>query len=129
MSSAVIELLQKRLEIYNAASVVEEEYAVKEILQETALYALWRADFFDVAAFQGGTSLRILHRLQRFSEDLDFILKTPDSAFNWEKYLPKVVTALEEFGLRSKLLDRSRMDQNASADGTAPIRSLGWAGS
>jgi predicted nucleotidyltransferase component of viral defense system len=38
-----------------AASAVEEEYAVKEILQETALYALWRADFFDVAAFQGGT--------------------------------------------------------------------------
>jgi predicted nucleotidyltransferase component of viral defense system len=112
MSSVVIELLQKRLEFYKAASAVEEEHAVKEILQETALYALWRADFFDVAAFQGGTSLRILHRLQRFSEDLDFILKTPDTAFKWEKYLPKVFTALEEFGLRSKLLDRSRMDQN-----------------
>jgi hypothetical protein len=108
----VIELLQKRLEIYKPSSAVEEEHAIKEILQETALYALWRADFFDVAAFQGGTSLRILHQLQRFSEDLDFILKTPDTAFKWEKYLPRVFAALEEFGLRPKLLDRSRMDQN-----------------
>jgi len=108
----VIELLQKRLELYKAASAVEEEHAIKEILQETVLYALWRADFFDVAAFQGGTSLRILHRLQRFSEDLDFILKTPNAAFKWERYLPKAFAALEEFGLRSKLLDRSRMDQN-----------------
>ncbi|HMI75502.1 MAG TPA: nucleotidyl transferase AbiEii/AbiGii toxin family protein, partial [Steroidobacteraceae bacterium] len=88
----MIELLQKRLEFYKAASAVQEELAIKEILQETALYALWRADFFDVAAFQGGTSLRILHRLQRFSEDLDFILQTPDTAFKWEKYLPKVFT-------------------------------------
>src|SRR5260370_37658142 len=73
---------------------------------------MWRGDFFDGGWFQGGTCLRILHRLQRFSEDLDFILQTPDTAFKWEKYLPKVFTALEEFGLRSKLLDRSRMDQN-----------------
>jgi hypothetical protein len=36
----VIELLQKRLEIYKPASAVEEEHAIKEILQETALYAL-----------------------------------------------------------------------------------------
>lgn len=108
----MIELLQKRLEIYKPASAVEEEHAIKEILQETALYALWRADFFDVAAFQGGTSLRILHQLQRFSEDLHFILKTPDSAFKWDKYLPRVFAALEEFGLRSKLLDRGHMDQN-----------------
>jgi hypothetical protein len=105
-------MLQKRLEIYKPASAVEEEHAIKEILQETALYALWRADFFEVAAFQGGTSLRILHQLQRFSEDLDFILKTPDTAFKWQKYLPRVFAALEEFGLRPKLLDRSRMDQN-----------------
>lgn len=108
----MIELLQKRLAFYKSASAVDEEHAVKEILQETALYALWRADFFEVAAFQGGTSLRILYRLQRFSEDLDFILKMPDTAFKWDKYLPKVLTALEEFGLRSKVTNRSRMDQN-----------------
>ncbi len=69
---------------------VEEEQAIKEIVQELALYALWRADFFAVAAFQGGTGLRILHGLPRFSEYLDFMLKVPNLEFDWSAYLHKV---------------------------------------
>ncbi len=63
----MIELIQQRLEQSQPANPVEEEQATKEIMQEIALYALWRADFFKVAAFQGGTSLRILYGLRRFS--------------------------------------------------------------
>jgi Nucleotidyl transferase AbiEii toxin, Type IV TA system len=120
----VIELLQKRLEIYKPASAVEEEHAIKEILQETALYALWRADFFDVAVFQGGTSLRILHQLRRFSQDLDFILKTPDTAFKWEKYSPRVFAALEEFGLRPKQVDSISNQLKLSFDGGGHARTI-----
>lgn len=53
----MIELIQERFASYNAANQLQEEYAVKEILQDIALYGLWRAGFFDIAAFQGGTSL------------------------------------------------------------------------
>jgi len=70
----VIDLLRSRLEKYSVTNAVQEEQALKEILQEVALYALWRSGFFEIAAFQGGTSLRILYGLPRFSEDLDFIL-------------------------------------------------------
>ena len=54
--------------------------ALKEIFQEIALLGLWRAKFFERAAFYGGSALRILYGLNRFSEDLDFSLlkKTPD---------------------------------------------------
>ena len=83
----MIELIQERLSSYNAANQLEEEYAIKEILQEIALYGLWRAGFFDHAAFQGGTCLRILYGMTRFSEDLDFILKKPDPHFAWPVYL------------------------------------------
>jgi len=86
----MIELIQQRLDNYKASNPVEEEQATKEILQEVALYSLWRAEFFEVAAFQGGTSLRILHKLPRFSEDLDFILKKPDLDFEWSGYLQKL---------------------------------------
>ena len=84
---------------------------MREILQEVALYALWRAQFFEDAAFQGGTSLRILHGLPRFSEDLDFILKDPDPDFDWKPYLDKLLQGLGEFGLQAEALDKSRMDQ------------------
>lgn len=106
----MIEIIQQRLDRYRVGNALEQEHALKEILQEVGLYALWRADFFDVAAFQGGTSLRILQRLPRFSEDLDFILKTPDPGFNWQRYLDPMTAVLTEFGLRSELLDKSRMD-------------------
>ena len=107
----MIELIQDRLASYNTANQLEEEYAVKEILQDIALYGLWRAGFFDIAAFQGGTSLRILHGMSRFSEDLDFILKKPDPDFSWPVYLQGMVECFEEFGLKSEILDKGRMDQ------------------
>jgi len=108
----MIELLQQQLDHYQATDPIAEEQATREILQEVALYALWRARFFEVAAFQGGTSLRILHGLPRFSEDLDFILKTPDPDFAWHPYLKKLLLGLQEFGLHSEVIDKSHMDQN-----------------
>ena len=107
----MIEIIQQRLARYRAANALDEEQAIKEILQEVALYALWRADFFEVAAFQGGTSLRILHKLPRFSEDLDFILKEPDLTFDWGRYLDRLLEGLREFGLHSEVLDKSKMDK------------------
>lgn len=108
----MIEMLRKRLERYACVNAMQEEQALKEILQELALHALWRAGFFDIAIFQGGTSLRILHGLPRFSEDLDFILKKPDPTFEWAHYFESLTRVLAQFGVRCELTDRSRMDRN-----------------
>lgn len=107
----MIELIQQRLNEYNAANAIEEEQAIKEIIQEIALFGLWKAGFFDVAAFQDGTSLRVLYDLPRFSEDLDLILKEPDPGFDWSGYLKRLLENLEEFGLKTEVKDKSRMDQ------------------
>ena len=107
----MIELIQQKLATYDAANQLEEEHAVKEILQDIALYGLWRIGFFDLAAFQGGTSLRILYGMTRFSEDLDFILKISDPDFTWPVYLDGMIACFEEFGIKSEVLDKSRMDQ------------------
>jgi len=111
----MIELIQKRLEAYNPGSPLEEENALKEIVQEILLFALWREGFFEVAAFQGGTSLRILHGLPRFSEDIDFILLEPDPAFTWRPYLNNLAETCKEFGIEPEVLDKNRMDQNVKA--------------
>jgi len=107
----MIEIIQQKLDSCHASNPVEEEQATKEIMQEIALYGLWRADFFEVAAFQGGTSLRILHRLPRFSEDLDFMLQTPDSEFDWSAYLSRLLECFEEYGLQSEALPKGSMDR------------------
>jgi len=107
----MIELIQQRLDGYRASSPVSEEQAIKEIIQEIALYALWRAGFFEVAAFQGGTSLRILHQLPRFSEGLDFMLLEADPDFEWKGYLKQLLAVFEEYGLMSEALPKGRMEQ------------------
>ena len=70
MHSAVADMLKK----YDCKSTDDYKNALKEIIQEIALLGLFRANFFDSAAFYGGTSLRIFYGLDRFSEDLDFSL-------------------------------------------------------
>ncbi|WP_370175774.1 nucleotidyl transferase AbiEii/AbiGii toxin family protein [Sphingobium abikonense] len=107
----MIEIIQEKLRQYRAANAVEEENATKEIIQEIALYALWRGDFFDVALFQGGTSLRILHRLPRFSEDLAFMLRSPNPEFDWAPYLKTLVKVFAQFGLKLDAQPKERMDK------------------
>lgn len=107
----MIDLMQKRLAEYKVVGPIEEENALKEIIQEIMLFALWQAGFFEVAAFQGGTSLRILHGLPRFSEDMDFILLEPNAAFSWQPYLDNLTETCKEFGVEPEALDKARMDQ------------------
>jgi predicted nucleotidyltransferase component of viral defense system len=73
--------------------------------------ALSRADFFKLAEFHGGTALRILYGLQRFSEDLDFALLQVDEKFNWQKYFAIICDELNMYGYNVELQDRSKADQ------------------
>lgn len=107
----MIDIIKEKLRQYQATNTIEEANAVKEILQEIALYALWRANFFERALFQGGTSLRILHGLPRFSEDLDFILRAPEANFDWPPYLKTLTEIVGQFGLRLDAQPRSSMDR------------------
>ena len=70
--------------------------ALREIMQEIALLGLWRSKFFESAAFYGETAMRVLHGLDRFSEDLDFSLLKPMSDFDIAKYLGALQKELEE---------------------------------
>lgn len=105
------EIIQARLASYKAANAVEVENATKEIIQEIALYGLWRAKFFETAVFQGGTSLRILHKLPRFSEDLDFMLLVPDSKFDWAPFLKILMETFAEYGLQPEMVSKEQMDK------------------
>lgn len=92
------DIIQKKLETYKAKSPDDELNALKEITQEVALYSLYKVGFFQNVCFLGGTSLRILHGLDRFSEDLDFSLWKPDVRFNLESFLDKAMVQMNAYG-------------------------------
>lgn len=106
------DLIQERLKFYAPETAEDEENAIKEITQEVVLYGLEQAGFFAQAVFQGGTCLRVVHGLDRFSEDLDFALKTPDSSFDPGSFLAAAARVLGAYGYE---LEVSGDDQIAGA--------------
>ncbi len=94
----VQEAVKQMLAKYDCQSTVEYTHALQEILQEIALLGLWRSKFFEHGAFYGGTALRILYGLDRFSEDLDFSLLRPNSKFQLHKYLAALEKEIQAFG-------------------------------
>ncbi len=99
-----------------------EEYlnALREILQQLALLGLWRAKFFEHAAFYGGTALRMLHGLDRYSEDLDFSLLRPMPGFSLEGYGAALRREISGFGFEPSF-DR-RVESRSGAIESAVLK-------
>ena len=78
---------------------------LREVLQVLVLLGLKRAGFFSYASFYGGTALRILHGLDRFSEDLDFCLHPTElkDVFDLGSYAPVIEETLASFGFQMRM--------------------------
>ncbi|MFT4023093.1 MAG: nucleotidyl transferase AbiEii/AbiGii toxin family protein [Flavihumibacter sp.] len=92
-------MIREWIKEYKPQSREQAEAALREIMQEVALAGLSRTDFFDRAAFYGGTALRIFHGLDRFSEDLDFSLLTKEPGFLLEPYFESITTEFAAIGM------------------------------
>lgn len=71
---------------------------VREYMQARILASMQRHGAFLCLAFYGGTALRFLYALPRFSEDLDFTLTFPDADYDFRKYLREARTELTAEG-------------------------------
>ena len=103
--NSVFDLMLKK---YSPQDNHQKENAVKEIIQEIVLSGLSRGGFFDKAVFYGGTCLRILYGLDRFSEDLDFALIKKDSSFKLENYFPSIKKELLSYGLNMEVIKKEK---------------------
>jgi predicted nucleotidyltransferase component of viral defense system len=105
--------VRKMLERYPRNNLGDHLSALREILQEIALLGLWRAKFFEKAAFYGGTALRILYGLDRFSEDLDFSLLSPRKDFDLTPYLDALRKEIAAFGFDVRVESASKTSRSA----------------
>ncbi|MCJ7645794.1 nucleotidyl transferase AbiEii/AbiGii toxin family protein [bacterium] len=76
----------------------EKIHLVREDLQLVLLKTLYDIGMFRNLAFVGGTALRILFGLKRFSEDLDFTL-IRKKGYNFNKFSRAIEYQLEKYGL------------------------------
>jgi predicted nucleotidyltransferase component of viral defense system len=93
---------------YDCRRVEDSVRALREILQEIALLGLWRSKFFEKAAFYGGTALRILYGMDRYSEDLDFSLLKPMPDFDMLRYSDALQKEIRSFGFDVTVTKREK---------------------
>lgn len=104
MNNVIKQMLSK----YEINNINDEINALKEIIQEIIISGLSRGEFFDKAAFYGGTALRIFYNLDRFSEDLDFALITPNKDFDISKYFAYIEKELQAYGLNLEISSKQK---------------------
>lgn len=109
MNSAIEQMLERY------ACQTRDDYvnALREILQQIALLGLWRGKFFEHAAFYGGTALRVLYGLDRYSEDMDFSLLKPAADFSLGAYGEALRRELTSFGFEVSFESRKRNPKSA----------------
>ena len=99
MKQVIRDYIQRK----NPQNLHDYDRAMREIIQQITLFGLWRSGFFEYAAFYGGTALRVLHGLPRFSEDIDFSLLQKNMHFSIGPYLSGIQTELSGFGFEVEI--------------------------
>ncbi len=107
------QILNQMLKKYEIRTLQDKKNAIKEVVQEIVLCGLSRSGFFKDVAFYGGTALRIFYGLDRFSEDLDFALITPNPNFDLTKYFLYIENETKSLGLNFTVIEKEKsVDSN-----------------
>lgn len=106
------EIYSQMLSAYEQTTEQQKRNATFEVNQQIILAGLYNGGFFDVAAFYGGTCLRIFHNLQRFSEDMDFSLLAPNDDFDFTQYFQPIV---DEFAMVGREVEIKKKDKKSFA--------------
>ncbi len=101
------------VEMAKAAPLPARSHAAKEALQRYLLTQLQDDALLVDVAFIGGTALRLLHQLPRYSEDLDFIWKNAGAEANLDKWSKTLIRALRKLGVTSHVSAKRMEKDNA----------------
>jgi predicted nucleotidyltransferase component of viral defense system len=73
-----------------ADSALLAQHLLREYLQARILQSLQRAGAMQSLAFHGGTALRFLYEIPRYSEDLDFAMERAPELYNFREFLQQI---------------------------------------
>ena len=98
-----------KAQIANLYTPEAQRADVREYLQMRILQSLQNAGAMIPLAFHGGPALRLLYRMPRYSEDLDFALERQPDQYDFRKYLTTIQRDLtaETYDVEIKLSERN----------------------
>ncbi len=96
-------------QIEKLVTLETQRSVVREYLQMRILESLQRTGAMIPLAFHGGTALRLLYQLPRYSEDLDFALERQPEQYDFRKFLTAIQKDLtaETYNVEIKLIEKT----------------------
>lgn len=88
---------ERALQLVDQTPRIQRKNVLREYLQAHILRSIGQDRGFECLAFLGGTALRFLFQLQRYSEDLDFSLERK-KGYDFHSILDRVTIDLEKAG-------------------------------
>lgn len=92
----MVDLIKQHME--GATTSEDKLNRAREMLQFAALKIMYDKGQYDRLAFTGGTALRVLYDLKRFSEDLDFSL-VDAKEYDFHHILSDITGGFKQYGL------------------------------
>lgn len=71
---------------------------VREYIQSYLLYVIYKKKIFQNLVFTGGTALRFVHKIRRFSEDIDFSLSAKAKGYDFDEMIKDILHEFELAG-------------------------------
>lgn len=96
-------------------TISEYRRSLRDVIQKICLLGLWRGGFFEYAAFYGGTALRMMYGLDRFSEDLDFSLLEVKHDFKLGDYISSVRNELAAWNISAEVSLSEKPESNVES--------------
>lgn len=83
---------------------------VREYIQSYLLYVIYKKKIFQNLVFTGGTALRFVHQIRRFSEDIDFSLSANAKGYDFDQMIKDIS---HEFKLAGYEIDIKQSSERA----------------
>ena len=96
---------------------------MREQMQRIILTALHEAGAFSRIAFVGGTCLRVVHGLRRYSEDLDFSMVNGEG-YDFPAFLQKVKSKLNAMGIEHTIKVNTKKTVHVAQIGFPQVRRM-----
>ncbi len=97
---------------------------VLETVQVKVLHGLEQSGAFEDAAFIGGTALRVLHGIRRFSEDIDLSSRTGKGESRMADWCKGVSNSMEALGVSCDVAVKEKTRHTTISTGIAKISGL-----
>ena len=100
--------------ISKKASADDNLNHIREYIQAYFLYVIYRKKYYQDLVFTGGTALRFVYQIRRFSEDIDFSLSSKVKQIDFNAMMQDIAQELKQAGYAVEIKTKTRLAVNSA---------------